>query len=70
MGLKKNSGLLWAIFSRLSLFCSQRDVVVAPSSRETLRMSERSPFAFVRQHTTRWDLIAIVIARRRDRDPG
>ena len=25
-------------------------------------MSERSPFAFVRQHTTRWDLIAIVIA--------
>jgi NitT/TauT family transport system permease protein len=25
-------------------------------------MSERSPFAFVRQHTTRWDLIAIVMA--------
>ena len=25
-------------------------------------MSERSPFAFVREHTTRWDLIALVIA--------
>ena len=25
-------------------------------------MSERNPFAFVRQHGTRWDLIAIVIA--------
>ncbi|MEJ0038195.1 MAG: ABC transporter permease subunit [Gammaproteobacteria bacterium] len=25
-------------------------------------MSERTPFAFVREHTTRWDLIAVVIA--------